>query len=128
MEKDDTVASFFTKISQVRDQLRMIDVEVDDDNLVQTTVDGLPSSWEDFLAEITAREIQPDFQRLWYDCLQEEGRIQSRIGSSKEDHIALTAKTKKGKREKGSPLERNSLFRRRKTKLVSEVRILTFQR
>lgn len=98
MEKDDTVASFFTKISQVRDQLCMIGVEVYDDDLVQTTVDGLPSSWEDFLAEITAREFQPDFQRLWYDRLQEEGRIQSRIGSSKEDHIALTAKTKKGKR------------------------------
>jgi len=76
----------------------MIGVEVDDDDLVQTGVDGLPSSWEAFLARITVREIQPDFQRLWYDCLQEEGRIQSRIGSSKEDHIALTAKTKKGKR------------------------------
>jgi hypothetical protein len=44
MEKDDTMASFFTKISQVRDQLRMIYVEVDDDDLVQTAMDGLPSS------------------------------------------------------------------------------------
>jgi hypothetical protein len=87
MEKDDTVASFFTKISQVRDQLCMIGVEVDDDDLVQTAVDGLPSSWESFLAGITARETQPDFQRLWYDFLQEEGRIQSRLAFLKKTSL-----------------------------------------
>ena len=43
MEKDDTIASFFTKISQIRDQLASIGVTVDDDDLVQTIVDGLPS-------------------------------------------------------------------------------------
>jgi hypothetical protein len=55
----------------------MIEVPVDDDDLVQTVVDGLleTPSWESFLVGITAREVQPDFQRLWYDCLQEEGRI-----------------------------------------------------
>jgi hypothetical protein len=41
MEKDDTVASFFTKISQIRDQSLVIGVPVDDDDLVQTVVDGL---------------------------------------------------------------------------------------
>jgi hypothetical protein len=29
------------------------------------------------MAGINARENQPDFERLWHDCLQEEGRIQS---------------------------------------------------
>jgi len=45
MEKDDSVASFFAKIYQIRDQLLVIGVLVDDDDLVQTTVDGLPPSW-----------------------------------------------------------------------------------
>jgi hypothetical protein len=36
----------------------------DDDDLVQTVVDGLPSSWEAFLSKINARENQPDFERL----------------------------------------------------------------
>jgi hypothetical protein len=45
MEKDDTIASFFTMISQIRDQLLVIGVLVDDDELVQTAVDGLPPSW-----------------------------------------------------------------------------------
>ena len=45
MEKDDTVASFFTNISQVKDQLLIIGVNMDEDDLLQTTIDGIPSSW-----------------------------------------------------------------------------------
>jgi hypothetical protein len=97
MEKDDFVASFFTKISQLIDQLLVIGVTIDDDDLVQSVVDGLPSSWETFLARINARKNQPDFERLWHDCLQEQGRIQSRNGTSKEENLALTTRTRRGK-------------------------------
>ena len=44
MNKDEGVAPFFTKIAQVRDQLSAIGVPMDDDDLVQTVFDGLPSS------------------------------------------------------------------------------------
>jgi hypothetical protein len=74
----------------------VIGVPVDDDDLVQTTVNGLPPSWEAFLSGINARETQPNFERMWHDCLQEEGRIQCRTDPSKEDNIALTTRTKKG--------------------------------
>ena len=50
LNKDESVGSFFTKIAQVRDQLIAIGIIVDDDDLVQTVVDGLPSSWETFMA------------------------------------------------------------------------------
>ena len=72
MEKDDTIASFFTKISQIRDQLAAIRVNVDVDELVQTAVDGLPPSWETFLSSVNACENQLNFERLWHDFLQEE--------------------------------------------------------
>lgn len=97
MEKDDTVASFFTKISQIRDQLVAIGVNVDDDDFVQIVVDGLPPPWETFLYGVNARENQPNFKRLWHDCLQEEGRIQNRSGPSNEENLALAANAKKGK-------------------------------
>jgi hypothetical protein len=42
MGKDETISSFFSKIAQTRDQLVAIRVAVDDDDFVQTTVDGLP--------------------------------------------------------------------------------------
>ena len=74
MEKDESVNSF-TKISQIRDQLLAIGINVDDDDLVQTVVDGLSSTWEAFLVAVNDRETQPNLERLWHDCLQEEGRI-----------------------------------------------------
>ena len=74
MNKDEGVGPFFTKIAQVRDQLTAIGVVVDDDDLVHTVVDGLPNSWETFLASVSGCENQPKFERLWHDCLEEEGR------------------------------------------------------
>ena len=98
MEKGETISEFFTKISQIRDQLQVAGVRVDEDDLIQTVFDGLPSSWETFLSSVTRRENQPDFQRLWHDCLQEEGRIQIKSGPPKEDHAALATKFSKRKR------------------------------
>ena len=64
MNKDERVGPFFTKIAQVRDQLIAIGIAVDDDDLVQTVVDGLPSSWETFMAFVSGRENQPTFKKL----------------------------------------------------------------
>ena len=77
MEKDEIVATFFSKITQIRDQLMAIGDKVED-NLVQTVFNGLPTSWETFLASVNGREVQPNFERLWHDCLDEESKIQSR--------------------------------------------------
>lgn len=69
LEKGESNLSFFSKILQIRDQLLMAGVKVDDDDLVQAVFDGLPPSWEVFLSSIIARENQPDFEKLWHDCL-----------------------------------------------------------
>jgi hypothetical protein len=98
MGKDETIYAFFSKISQTRDQLATIGVAVDDDDLVQTTVDSLPESWEKFLSPVNEREVQPNFERLWHDCLEEEGRLKSiNEPSTMKDH-ALSVKAKKWKR------------------------------
>ena len=44
MEKGDSVGAFYSKIAQIRDQLRVTGVSIDDDDLVQAIYDGLPSS------------------------------------------------------------------------------------
>ena len=79
-------------------KLMAIGDKVEDDDLVQTVFDGLPASWETFLEAVNGREVQPSFDRLLHDCLEEEGRIQSRSGPPNEKDHALVAKTKKGKR------------------------------
>ena len=73
MEKDELVASFFTKIPQVRDQLFSIEVAVVEDGLLQTSIDGLPSAWEKFFVAVNGREVKPNIERLWNKFLQEEG-------------------------------------------------------
>jgi hypothetical protein len=98
MGKDDSIATFFSKITQTKDQLIAIGVPVNDDDLVQTAFDGLPESWGVFLASINGREVQPNFDRLWHHCLEEEGRLKSRNESSLLRDHALSAKTKKWKK------------------------------
>ena len=64
MERDETVASFFTNISQVKDQLASICVETDEDDLLQTAIEEIPASWDTFLATINGREYNPNFKIL----------------------------------------------------------------
>jgi hypothetical protein len=98
MGKDETIVAFFSTIPQTRDQLTAIGVVVDDDDLVQTAVDGLPESWGIFLASVNGREAQSNFERLWHDCLEEEGRLKSRNEhSTVRDHV-LSAKAKRWKK------------------------------
>ena len=42
--------------------------KVQDDDLVQIVFDGIPTTWETFLASINGREVQPNFVSLWHDC------------------------------------------------------------
>jgi hypothetical protein len=82
---------------------------VDDDDLVQFIFDGLPSSWETFLSTVSGREIQPTFDRLWHDCLQEESRTATRSEPTKEEHSVLTSRFKgKSTFQKGSQRKPNT--------------------
>ena len=56
MERDDIVVSFFTNISRVKDQLRSIGVQMDEDDLLQTAIAELPPSCETFLSMVNGRE------------------------------------------------------------------------
>lgn len=64
MKKGELISKFFTKISKIRDQPQGAGVTIDDDDLVQVVLDGLPPSWETFLSSINAREHQPNFEQL----------------------------------------------------------------
>jgi hypothetical protein len=94
MEKGESVASFCSKIAQIRDQLLVTSATMDDDDLLQAIFDGLPSSWETFLSSVSGREIYPTFERLWHDCLQEESRTTTRSEPTKKEHSALASRFK----------------------------------
>ena len=53
MTKADKVATFFTKIFEIRDQLGAIGEIISDRELVMLTLNGLPSYWEPFIQSIS---------------------------------------------------------------------------
>jgi hypothetical protein len=69
MSSEDTVVNYLTKITQIRDQLASINETVEDVELVNATLGGLPGSWEPFVQGICAREQLLGFDRLWTDCI-----------------------------------------------------------
>ena len=105
MNKSETVTNYFMRISQIKDQLAAIGDSVDDVELVTTTLNGFPSSWDPFVQGICARSKLPKFNKLWSDCTQEESRLISKSQKTNDDeNQALAAQVKKRKeREEGSP-------------------------
>jgi hypothetical protein len=49
-----------------------IDDKVEEFELVNVALRGIPRSWEPFMQGICAQEKLLEFDRLWTDCIQEE--------------------------------------------------------
>jgi hypothetical protein len=101
MSKGDTVATFFMKMSEIKDQLGAIGEVISDRELVLCTLNNLPKHWEPFLQSINGREKLPTFDCLWTDWTQEELRLKARgVEDSPDDNHAIALHTKKGGRFK----------------------------
>jgi hypothetical protein len=68
MTKDDTVATFFMKISEIKDQLGAIGEIMSDRELILSTLNNIPKHWKTFLKSISGREKFQNFDHLWTDC------------------------------------------------------------
>ena len=51
----DTIQSYFTRVSQIKEQLEVVDEEVKNVEIVITTLNGLPGSWDSFIIGMCAR-------------------------------------------------------------------------
>ena len=71
----ETIQSYFTRVSQIKEQLEAIDEEVENAEILMTTLNGLPRSWDSFIQGIYAIKKLFKFSRLWEECSQEEAQI-----------------------------------------------------
>ena len=71
IQNEDTLQSYFTRVSQIKEQLETIDEEVENAEIVMKTLNGLPRSWNFFIQGICARKKLIKFSRLWEECTQE---------------------------------------------------------
>jgi hypothetical protein len=105
MNDDDSITSYFVRISQLRDQLQAIEEITSEKELVNIVLNGLPKTWDAFAASMNTRKKYPTFEELWTSCAQEESRINAKEKPQKKyDDQAFTARFKnfRNKRKFGS--------------------------
>jgi hypothetical protein len=104
MMKDDTITTFFMKISEIRDQLGAIGETITHKELVMITLNAFPSHWEPFIQSINGRADLTQFDCLWEDCTQEETRLIARgvQDSHHNDNQALASHAKRERRNRRS--------------------------
>ena len=75
MTKFENIASYFMRITELRDKLKSSGDNLEEKDLVMTTLNGLPPFWESFIQTISGQTKLPKFDKLWAECTQEERRI-----------------------------------------------------
>jgi hypothetical protein len=95
MNDDDSITSYFGRISQLRDQLQAIEEITSEKELVNIVLNGLSKTWDAFDASMNTRKEYPTFEELWTCCAQEESRINAKEKPQKKyDDQAFTARFK----------------------------------
>ena len=77
--------------------MEAIDEEVENAEIVMTTLNGLPRSWDSFIQGICARKKLVKFSRLWEECSQEESQIAAREEKMGSEDQAIIVHSKKGR-------------------------------
>ena len=108
MDKGEGMASYLTKIIQVRDELAAVGEVIGSPEMVRTTLNGVSQQWTVFVQTIIGRENIPTWDQLWDDLTHEGIQRGFLHGSSShqtddEENVALAVKGKKKKKiKKGS--------------------------
>ena len=99
----ETIQSYFIWVSQIKEQLEVVDEEVENAEIVLTTLNGLPISWDSFIQGISARNKLVKFNRLWEEFSQEEARISAQEEKMGSEDQALRVHSKKTRRSSHHP-------------------------
>jgi len=78
MQKGEIVQDYFSRVSQFKEQLEAIGYNLDGDELIMTTHNGITRPWASVIQTIYARKEKLQFDSLWEECVQEEARVANR--------------------------------------------------
>ena len=125
IQNAETIQSYFTRVSYIKEQLKAVDEEVENAKIVMTTLNGLPRSWDSFIQGICARKKLVKFSKLWEECSQEEARIVAREEKMGGEYQALTAHSKKIRRIPHYSKGKDSHLRETSRRDISKLRCYT---
>jgi hypothetical protein len=109
MKDDDSITSYFVRISQLRDQLQAIEEIISEKELVNIVLNGLPKTWDAFAASMNTRKEYLTFEELWTCCAQEESRISAKEKPQKKyDDQAFTARFKNFRNKRKCQIKRKT--------------------
>ena len=75
MQKGETFQDYFSRVSKFKELLEEIGDNLDEDELIMKTLNGLTRPWDAFIQTICARKEKLQFDSLWEECVQEEARV-----------------------------------------------------
>jgi hypothetical protein len=102
MAKGESVASYLTRVAQMKDDLAVVGEVIPDSELVCIALKGFTKEWEVFVKCVVGREKLPDWSRLWDDFTQEEiqeGSQEKAMDGSNKKNIALVGKSNEKKKD-----------------------------
>ena len=91
MNRSESIASYFMRIAELRDQLGDIGETALDRELSTYVLRGLLDSWESFIQSVCGRSKMPKYDRLWADFSKEEARLAAKHGNAYDENQALAA-------------------------------------
>ena len=57
IQNSEIIQSYFTRVAQIKEQLEGIEENVEEGEIVMTSLNGLPRSWDSFIQGICARRM-----------------------------------------------------------------------
>ena len=114
MQNSETIQSYFTRVSQVKEQLEAIEDTIKEAEIVMPTLNGIPRSWESFIQGICSRRKLTNFSRLWGKCTQEEARLvirEEKLGNYEYQALGTHIKKEKSENEI-HPLKKSPNFQK----------------
>ena len=77
IQNSETMQSYFTRVAQIKERLEAVEENVEGE-IVMTTLNGLPRSWDSFIQGICSKKKLITFNNLWEECTQEESWLITR--------------------------------------------------
>jgi hypothetical protein len=126
MQKREMIQEYFSRISEIKEQLKAIRDTIDEDEFVITSLNDLARPWDAFIQSICGRKEKLQFESLWEECTKEETRVANREALlARDDDQALATHTKGGRKKpyfKGNLIENRNHQRNSTTKnLIQEI-------
>ena len=103
IQNTETIQSYFSRVSQIKEHLEAVDEEMENAEIVMTTLNGLPRAWDSFIQGIYARKKLVKFNRIWEEYSQEEYWIAAREEKMGSEDQALMVQSNKTRRNSYHP-------------------------